>query len=103
MQDLTQTQWAEKLAADDNAVILDVRTQNEIEEGYIPNAKHLDIMNAGAFMEGANEFDKSKNYYVYCRSGGRSGQACMIMDSIGFENTYNLMGGFMEWQGEKTV
>ena len=54
-------------------------------------------------MEGAKELDKTKSYYVYCRSGGRSGQACMIMNSIGFEKAYNLMGGFMEWQGEKTI
>lgn len=103
MKDLTQAQWTEQMTTDENAVLLDVRTQGEIAEGYIPNAIHLDIMNAGAFMEGANKLDKSKNYYVYCRSGGRSGQACMIMDSIGFENTYNLMGGFMEWQGATTI
>jgi len=47
-----------------------------------------------------NNIKKIKNYYVYCRSGGRSGQACMIMGSLGFENTYNLLGGMMEWEGE---
>jgi rhodanese-related sulfurtransferase len=103
MKDLTQVQWTEQLAADKDAVILDVRTQLEIEEGYIPNAKHLDIMNAGSFMDGAKDLDKTKNYYVYCRSGGRSGQACMIMDSIGFNSTHNLLGGFMEWKGETTI
>jgi rhodanese-related sulfurtransferase len=44
--------------------------------------------------------DKSKNYYVYCRSGARSEQACHLMSQMGFENTFNLLGGIMQWQGE---
>tara|TARA_R110002124_G_C8971374_1_gene515146 strand:- start:9344 stop:9655 length:312 start_codon:yes stop_codon:yes gene_type:complete len=103
MADLSQSQWAEQLENDDNAVILDVRTQAEVEEGHIPNMKHLDIFNAGAFMEEAKQMDTSKSYYVYCKSGARSGQACAILNSLGFENTYNLMGGFSNWEGEKTV
>jgi rhodanese-related sulfurtransferase len=103
MADLTQTQWTEQLASDENAVILDVRTQAEVNEGYIPDMKHLDIFNAGPFMDAAKQMDPSKNYYIYCRSGGRSGQACAILNSLGFKNTYNLIGGFMEWQGEKTI
>ncbi len=100
MQDLTQSQWSQQLASDDNALILDVRTDMEVAEGIIPKAKQIDIQNAALFMQKANELDKSKNYYVYCRSGGRSAQACMILNSLGFPNTYNLMGGMMEWQGE---
>ena len=103
MQDLTQNKWSEQLKTDEDAVILDVRTDEEVAEGYIPGAKQLDIYNAGAFMEKANEMDKSKNYYIYCRSGSRSAQACMILESIGFETTYNLLGGFSEWEGERTV
>ncbi len=103
MADLTQQQWREQLAKDDNAVILDVRTKAEVEEGYIPNAEHLDIMNAGSFMDGAKKMDPSKNYYVYCKAGGRSAQACMILNSIGYNNTYNLMGGFSQWDGETTI
>ncbi|MEM9649010.1 MAG: rhodanese-like domain-containing protein, partial [Bacteroidota bacterium] len=48
------------------------------------------------------KLDKSKNYYVYCRSGNRSAQACALMNSIGIETTYNLEGGFMNWEGEVT-
>ena len=51
-------------------------------------------------LEELEKLDKSKKYYVYCRSGKRSSQACDIMNSIGFENTYNLEGGFMNWEGE---
>lgn len=103
MADLTQQQWSEQLAKDDNAVILDVRTDEEVSEGYIPGAIQMDIYNPGTFMERAKELDPSKNYYVYCRSGGRSGQACAILNSLGLNKAYNLQGGFSEWQGEKTV
>lgn len=103
MQDLTQSQWHERLAQDDNALILDVRTQLEIEEGRIPKALLIDIQNASDFIQKVNELDKSKNYYVYCRSGSRSAQACMILNSLGFPNTYNLLGGILEWEGETTV
>lgn len=102
MQNLTQAQWREELAADNNAVILDVRTNYEIADGFIPEAVMIDIQNAAGFMQKTQELDKTKNYYIYCRAGGRSAQACMIMNSLGFETTKNLMGGFMEWQGEKT-
>ncbi|PKA83584.1 rhodanese-related sulfurtransferase [Ulvibacter sp. MAR_2010_11] len=101
--DLSQSQWREQLSNDDNAVILDVRTEEEVNEGHIPNMKHLDIYNAGAFMEKAQQMDTSKNYYVYCRSGGRSAQACAILNSLGYKNTFNLLGGFSEWEGERTV
>ncbi|MEM7086105.1 MAG: rhodanese-like domain-containing protein [Bacteroidota bacterium] len=102
MQDLTQTQWREQLTQDDNALILDVRTDIEVEEGMIPNAQQIDIQDAAGFMEKVKALDASKNYYVYCRSGGRSAQACMILNQLGLPNTYNLLGGMLEWDGETT-
>ncbi|WP_430909352.1 rhodanese-like domain-containing protein [Maribacter sp. 2-571] len=102
MADLSQEEWTEQLAGDDNAVILDVRTEDEVAEGYIPNAMNIDIHLGQGFLDALEELDKSKSYYVYCRSGGRSGQACAIMNSVGFEKAYNLEGGFMNWEGEVT-
>lgn len=101
MADLSQEEWAEQLENDNNAVILDVRTSLEVEEGYIPGALNIDIYMGQEFMEELQKLDKSKNYYVYCRSGNRSGQACAIMNSIGIENAYNLTGGFMNWEGAR--
>ncbi|MCB0464504.1 MAG: rhodanese-like domain-containing protein [Aequorivita sp.] len=100
MADLTQQQWREKLEKDTNAIILDVRTDAEFDEGYIPGALHMDVQNTAQFYEKAKGLDTSKNYYIYCRSGGRSGYACALFNSLGIKNTYNLMGGIMEWQGE---
>lgn len=100
MEDLTQEEWTAQLKDDNNAFVLDVRTEDEVEEGIIPNATNIDIYLGQGFLDELEKLDKSKNYYVYCRSGNRSGQACAIMNSIGFENTYNLEGGFNEWEGE---
>lgn len=100
VEDLSQEEWAEQLASDNNAVILDVRTDAEVAEGIIPNAIHIDIYKGEAFIDAIDALDKSKNYYVYCRSGNRSGQACKIMEELGFENAYNLEGGILEWTGD---
>lgn len=97
--DLSQEEWNNQFEADENAFLLDVRTLEEFEEGHIPNATLLDIRQAAAFMEGIQSLDPSKNYYVYCRSGARSAQACQLMNQLGIDTTYNLLGGFMEWEG----
>ena len=100
MSDLSQQQWAEELSQDDNAIILDVRTEAETEEGIIPNAIIADIYQPQEFMNQIEVLDKSKTFYVYCRSGGRSAQACAIMNQLGFSDTKNLIGGFTQWTGE---
>lgn len=100
MADLTQSEWTSKLSADDNAVILDVRTLEEAEIGIIPDAKVIDIYKGQEFLDDLEDLDKTKNYYVYCRSGARSAQACSVMNQLGFKNTYNLIGGFIEWKGD---
>jgi len=100
MADLSQEEWSEQFESDENAFLLDVRTQEEVEEGYIPNSTNIDIYLGQEFVAELEKLDKTKNYYVYCRSGQRSGQACAIMNKLGFENAYNLQGGFMNWEGE---
>ena len=100
MADLSQKEWVEQLKADDNAFILDVRTPAEFQQGFIPEATNIDIYLGQKFVEEVEKLDKTKNYYVYCRSGARSGQACNIMNSLGIEKAYNLQGGIMAWQGE---
>ncbi len=98
--DLSQQEWEERLENDENAFVLDVRTPEEVEEGYIPQAHNIDFYLGEDFLKEVEKLDKNKNYYVYCRSGNRSGQACAIMNSKGFKNAYNLEGGFMNWEGQ---
>ncbi|WP_375239464.1 rhodanese-like domain-containing protein [Aurantibacter sp.] len=100
---LSQDEWITQLKNSDNAIVLDVRTEDEVSEGYIPNAINIDIHKGQGFIDEIEALDKSKTYFVYCKSGGRSGQACGVMNQLGFENAYNLLGGFMEWKGETAI
>lgn len=97
---LTQEEWISQLEVDENALILDVRTEDECNNGIIPNSINIDIYEGHKFIEKLEALDKSKNYYVYCRSGARSAKACEAMSNLGFENTFNLLGGFLDWDGE---
>ena len=101
MKELSQEEWQKQLNNDKDSVILDVRTEEEVEEGYIPNSKNIDIYKGQGFINEVEKLDKSKHYYIYCRSGKRSSQACTLLDQMGFSETYNLLGGFSEWEGEK--
>lgn len=100
MEFLTQEKWRNRLEASTDAVIIDVRTPEEWEEGIIPGAKKLNIFNAPLFIAELDTMDRNKEYFMYCLSGGRSGQACQILHSKGFDKVYNLEGGMMEWDGE---
>lgn len=96
---LSKEDWSEQLKEDGNSIVLDVRTQEEVDMGIIPNALHIDIYKGQGFIDDVEKLDKTKNYYVYCRSGARSGQACAILNELGFENAYNLEGGYNAWIG----
>jgi rhodanese-related sulfurtransferase len=100
MSDLSQNDWAQALIDQPEAVVLDVRTEEEFESGYIPKAKNIDLRMGPGFIDEINTLDKSKSYYVYCRSGARSAQAVQLMRDLGFNDTYNLLGGILEWEGE---
>ena len=100
MADLTQQEWISELEADNNAVVLDVRTPEEVADGVIPNALHIDIYKGQGFIDEVETLDKTKTYFVYCKAGARSGQACAVMNQLGFKKAYNLLGGFSQWQGE---
>ena len=96
---LSQKEWSEKLNLSENAIIVDVRTPDECADGMIPSAINIDLYKGQGFIYEIDALDKSKEYFVYCKAGGRSEQACNIMQQLGFEHTFNLIGGFMQWTG----
>ena len=100
---LSQEEWVAQMEADTNVVILDVRTEDECNEGIIEGSINIDIHKGQDFITEIEALDKTKKYYVYCRSGARSGKACQIMNELGFESAYNLEGGMMGWEGETVI
>ena len=92
--DISTEEFKEK-RAETKGVIIDVRTQGEYDEGHLVEADYqYDLMN-GEFQSQLDRLNKEETYYLYCRSGNRSGQAARIMKKAGFENVYNV-GGFGE-------
>lgn len=90
--DISIDEFKEKFQ-EEQGVVIDVRTQEEYEEGHLVKTdKLLDFTN-GEFQDSLSDMDKDKTYYLYCRTGNRSGQAARMMKSQGFENVYNV-GGF---------
>lgn len=96
-QDLNPKDFLKAYKDSKNAVLLDVRTPAEIEDISIDGHIAIDIQQPN-FVDKIATLDKSKNYFVYCRSGNRSGQACRYMSSQGFTGElYNLKGGMLAW------
>lgn len=96
MQNLDAKTFKEKIAFDPEGVIIDVRSPQEEIEGLIENSVNINIMDP-SFTERIAKLPKDKNYYIYCRSGGRSASACGFMEDNGFKNTFNLIGGIQAW------
>lgn len=76
-------------------IIIDVRTQEEYDAGHLAAVdQHHNLLN-GDFKAQLKSLDKDKTYYLYCRSGNRSGQAAQLMIQNGFNNVYNI-GGYQD-------
>ena len=100
MNELAPDAWSKLQEQTLESVILDVRTEEEFESGYIKGALNMDIRGGADFLASIESLDKSKSYFVYCRSGARSGQACQLMSQMGFSALYNLDGGVLAWEGD---
>lgn len=95
MENLSATEFKTAIESNDNAVVIDVRTPEEEAEGKIEQAINMNIMDQ-AFPAKVMDLDNAKDYYVFCRSGGRSVTACQFMEKQGLK-TFNLLGGIQAW------
>jgi rhodanese-related sulfurtransferase len=75
----------------EQGILVDVRTDEEWNEGHHPNAIHAD-WNGGEFKKQMQSWDTSKSYFLHCAGGGRSEKAVEYMKSKGFIKSYNLGG-----------
>lgn len=86
----------EKMVKNNESIhIIDVREVDEVKAGMIPGAIHIPL---GLLEFRINELDKSIEYTMVCRSGGRSGKATQFLDSQGYK-VVNMAGGMMSWEG----
>lgn len=82
---------------EENEVLLDVRSKQEVKAGYIEGMMNIDFY-SDDFEAEIDKLDKAKTYYVYCAAGGRSMKAANMMEEKGFKNLYNLNGGITAWK-----
>lgn len=85
-----------KAKSDTTAVLLDVRKPEEFAEGHIAGARNLDFLNTESFGKGIKSLDRTRTYYIYCRSGGRSAKAAKQMRGIGLK-VVDMKGGMLLW------
>ena len=100
MINLSETEWVKLHDETEKSVIIDVRTDDEFSTGYIKGAVNIDFYKGNEFISEIEKLEKSKAYFIYCKSGARSGQTCELMKQKGFKKVYNLKGGILGWTGE---
>lgn len=97
MQTITVEELKKRLDVGEKLNIVDVREPHEHAEFNIGGqliplgrVQTMDIDELEPF--------KDQELFVYCRSGNRSGQACLILETLGFKNTINVTGGMLAWR-----
>lgn len=96
---LDSAEFEKRIKESNDSIILDVRTQDEYNKIRIPNSILIDIYKPD-FAQKIDQLDRTKSYFVYCRSGVRSLNAVMLMINMGFEYVFNLSAGIIEWEGD---
>jgi rhodanese-related sulfurtransferase len=97
MQTISVEEVKARLDAGESLHLVDVREPSEHQEFNIGGT----LLPLGRVrMMDTDDIEKWKDeeVIVYCRSGNRSGQACMILETAGFTNVKNLTGGMLTWQ-----
>jgi phage shock protein E len=89
-------QEAKAMMADENIIIVDVRTPGEYEQGYIPGAALIPNETISTVSKPQALEDTNAVILVYCRSGSRSAQAARKLVSLGYTQVYDF-GGIIDW------
>ena len=97
MQTITVEELKTKLDNGESIHLVDVREPHEHADFNIGGLL-LPLGKVQTMQIDEIEDLKDETVYVYCRSGNRSGQACLILDTLGFKNNINVTGGMLAWQ-----
>ena len=98
MEEITPTELKQRLDNGDDIQIVDVREDNEVAIGRIPNSIHIPL---GQVLGRMNEIDPSRETVVHCKMGGRSARAIEALKHSGFQGKLvNLKGGILRWSDE---
>ncbi len=99
-RELKPKDFQQQMQATADAVVVDVRTGEEVSKGHIEGAIHIDYKNED-FEKKIAALDKDKTYFVYCGSGVRSSKTARCDEgALGFKKYYTLEGGIKAWKEE---
>ncbi len=91
---ITVTELHQKIKDNHRPFMLDVREPFERDICKLTDDKNIPLKE---LENRVSELNKDQEIVVYCRSGGRSMQACQYLESIGFQHVVNLTGGVLAW------
>jgi rhodanese-related sulfurtransferase len=97
MTTITAEEVKARLDAGEKLNLVDVREDHERAEFNIGGIHHKQGQILAMQIDPLEDL-KDEEVIIYCRSGQRSGQACLILDTMGFKNTKNLVGGMLAWR-----
>ncbi|ASZ12003.1 rhodanese-like domain-containing protein [Chitinophaga pendula] len=97
MENITAAELKQRIDNGENLNIVDVREPHEHQEFNI-GGKLIPLGEIRAMAIDEIENLKDEEVILYCRSGNRSGQAAMLLETMGFSNVKNLVGGMMNWE-----
>lgn len=95
---ISMSEGIERMAADEDFILLDVRRADEFAAGHIPGAVNLPNEKIGT-EEIASLPDKNQTIYIYCRSGNRSKKAADKLLALGYTSLIEF-GGILDYSGE---
>jgi molybdopterin/thiamine biosynthesis adenylyltransferase/rhodanese-related sulfurtransferase len=97
IDEIDAAEGARLLDSDDAPLFLDVREQDEWDQGIVPGALHVPRGYLESRIEGLLP-DRDRAIVVYCAGGSRSAFATKTLEELGYENVVNLAGGFTDWK-----
>lgn len=97
MTNITVEELKSRMDAGEKLHLFDCREPHEYEEFNI-GATLVPLGKIQTMQIDELDGLQDEEVIIHCRSGARSGQACLILDAMGFKNTRNLLGGMVEWK-----
>jgi rhodanese-related sulfurtransferase len=100
---LDANEFEKRMQAEDEKIVLDVRTPEEFNSGHLSDAVLINYREPD-FKQQLSQLDKSKPVFVYCAAGSRSEGAAVALKDLGFNKVYEMKGGIRAWaEADKPV
>ena len=97
VKEMSMEELKEKLDRKDDLVLIDVREQDEVDQGVIVGATHI----PRGFLElrvETTESDRDREIVLYCAGGNRSALAAQSLEAMGYTNVISMREGYTGWR-----